>query len=274
MRAPLDDAAAVHDDDLVGADDGAQAMGDDKAGAPFHQCVHGLLDDLLGGRIDAAGRLVEDQDGRVRQQRPGKGDHLSLANAQVTAVFLQYGEVLVRHPLNKHIGSHGACCGNCLFIGGVKPPVADIFHDGGAEQVGVLEHDPHLAAQAGDGHVANIEAVHEHFPVRHIEEAGQQPDDRALAGTCFANQGDALSWRGVQRDVIQHRLIGLVVERDVDKVDLPAHRGQHLGTGLVLQVGRRVEQAKNALTRSHRDLERVVALCQLANGVKEAVNIE
>jgi len=36
MVAALDDAPLVHDDDLVRPYDGAETVGDDKAGAPLH----------------------------------------------------------------------------------------------------------------------------------------------------------------------------------------------------------------------------------------------
>jgi hypothetical protein len=56
------------------ADDGAQTVGDDEAGAPFHQRVQRSLDDLLGGGVHAARRLVQDQDARVGQQGAGEGE--------------------------------------------------------------------------------------------------------------------------------------------------------------------------------------------------------
>ena len=63
---------------------------------PLHERVQRRLDDLLGRRVDAAGRLVEDENPRIRQQRPGKGDQLPLADAQIAAVLAHLGLVTAR----------------------------------------------------------------------------------------------------------------------------------------------------------------------------------
>ena len=76
VRALLDDAAAAHDQNAVGIADGAQAVRDDKARAPAHEVIHRLLNELLGAGVDRAGRLVEDEDGGVRQHGARNGQQL------------------------------------------------------------------------------------------------------------------------------------------------------------------------------------------------------
>ena len=49
--ALLDDISVLEDEDDVGIFDGGQAVGDDEAGAVFHQGVHGLLDLDLGAGV-------------------------------------------------------------------------------------------------------------------------------------------------------------------------------------------------------------------------------
>ena len=71
MGALLDQLTVVDHQNLVGFADGAEAVGDDKAGASMHQPQHGLLDVLLGTGIDAAGGFVEDQDARVGKDSTG-----------------------------------------------------------------------------------------------------------------------------------------------------------------------------------------------------------
>ena len=60
-------------------------MGDDQAGAASPPQV--LVDRLLGQRIERAGRLVEDQDGRASGQRAGDLETLTLAAAEVLAAL-------------------------------------------------------------------------------------------------------------------------------------------------------------------------------------------
>jgi hypothetical protein len=62
-------------------------VGDDKAGAAFHQAQQRLLDARLGARVDAAGGLVQDQDGRVGQDGARDRQQLALALAQVAGAL-------------------------------------------------------------------------------------------------------------------------------------------------------------------------------------------
>ena len=80
---PLDDPPVIDHQQLVGVPDRAQAVRDHEAGPPCHQVQERLLDAGLGAGVDAAGRLVEDQDRRVREDRPGDGEELPLPLAQI-----------------------------------------------------------------------------------------------------------------------------------------------------------------------------------------------
>ena len=83
VRALFDDLTIVDDQHLVGIADGAQPMGDHKAGPSFHQPQKGRLDPDLGAAVDAAGRLIQDQDARIGKDGPGDGQKLALALAEV-----------------------------------------------------------------------------------------------------------------------------------------------------------------------------------------------
>src|SRR6188472_1635 len=62
VAALLGDAAVFEDDNLAGAADRREAVGDDDCGAARQQSFQALLDRFLGPHIDVGGRLVEDQD--------------------------------------------------------------------------------------------------------------------------------------------------------------------------------------------------------------------
>ena len=78
MRAFLDDSTAVQDQDAVGLEDRCEAMGDDEGGSADHQLVECLLDENLAFGVERRGRLVEQQNGRVAQDRPCDRNALTL----------------------------------------------------------------------------------------------------------------------------------------------------------------------------------------------------
>jgi hypothetical protein len=101
VRAALDDAAAVHDQDLVGAADGGQAVRDDEGGAALPQPAEAVADERLALAVQARCRLVEDQDARVRDDGAGDGDALPLAAGQLDAALADDGVVAVLEAVDE-----------------------------------------------------------------------------------------------------------------------------------------------------------------------------
>ena len=84
MAALLDDLPVVDHHHVVRVADGAQAMGNDEAGASLHQAQQRLLDAHLGAGIHAAGGFVQDEDGGIGQDGAGDREQLALSLAEVT----------------------------------------------------------------------------------------------------------------------------------------------------------------------------------------------
>ena len=94
MRAALGDAPVLHHQDQVRALDGAQAMGDDHAGAPGQQRLQRPLDGRLGARVDVAGGLVQDQDARVSQHGASlPGESLRIGNTNSLSILCAINDV-------------------------------------------------------------------------------------------------------------------------------------------------------------------------------------
>ena len=79
MQAALDDLAALDHQNGVGVHDGVQAVGDDDGGAVLAEMLDRLLHGFFGFRIQRRSGLVEQDDRRVLEQRPGYCDALALA---------------------------------------------------------------------------------------------------------------------------------------------------------------------------------------------------
>ena len=76
--ARLDDAAVMHDDDLVRVAHRRQAVGNDQAGSAFEQRAQRALNAFLGLAVDVRGGLVEQEYVRVGDQRACERQQLAL----------------------------------------------------------------------------------------------------------------------------------------------------------------------------------------------------
>ena len=78
VGAVLDDLAGRHHQNLVGLADQVQVVGDDDGGLALDEFVEGVEDELGGLGVQAGGGLVQDQDGRLADERAGDGQALAL----------------------------------------------------------------------------------------------------------------------------------------------------------------------------------------------------
>src|ERR1700730_6208157 len=99
MGATLDDLTLLDDEDLVGAADGGEAVGDHEGGPALHEVAQAVLDHGLGLGVEGAGGLVEDEDAGVGQDGPGDGDALALAAGELDTALAYDGFVLLGEAL-------------------------------------------------------------------------------------------------------------------------------------------------------------------------------
>jgi len=91
----FDHTALLQYEDLVESLDSHQPVGDQQHAAPLHQsiqCGHQLP---LGGGIQTLGRLVQDQDGGILEQRPGNGHPAGLAARELQPRLTHPGVVSI-----------------------------------------------------------------------------------------------------------------------------------------------------------------------------------
>ncbi len=126
---------------------------------------HGPLDLVLGGAVDGAGAVVEDQDARVGQEGARDGDALALAAGERHAALADLG--LRSRPRNETMKSC-ACASRaaCSMASGAASAHAkgDVLGERPREEEDVLLDGRDLRAQRLQAPVAHVHAVDQHPP--------------------------------------------------------------------------------------------------------------
>ena len=104
VRAARHDPALVQDDDLVGERDRREPVRDDHRRPALHHLAQRQLDPGLGGGVDRGGRVVEDENAWVHEQRTGDRDALPLAAREREAALADDGLVTVRQVADELVG--------------------------------------------------------------------------------------------------------------------------------------------------------------------------
>ena len=139
------------------------------------------VDHRLALGIERAGRLVEDQDARIVDQRARDREPLALAARQIGRAFLDVGLVAVRHPLDELLGAGEPRRAHRVGQREAGTAGDDVVADRAAEQEILLQHDAEALAQMAQIDLAQIRAVDLQEARVVAVDALQQPGDRRFA---------------------------------------------------------------------------------------------
>src|SRR4029450_5847511 len=212
--------------ELVGVGDGGQPVGDDDGGASGAEAVEGVGDAGLAGRVQVAGGLVQDQQGRVGDPGPGEGDQLALPGGQQGAPLTDLGVEAVGQAGDDLVGPDGPSGGLDLGPGRLRPAEADVVQDRAREQEALLGDVAHGPAQVGQADLAQIDAVQGDPAPLGIVEAGDQLGHGRLAGPGGPDQGQGRGGAPPGPHVVQNLGPLIVGEADVLKADVAAGVGE------------------------------------------------
>ena len=241
MRAFLDHETVAHDDDLVGIDDGGKPVRDHHDGAAVHGMVEGLLNGGFRFGVERGRRLVQKQDGRAPHERAGDGEpltlsarqgHAVLADRRIVALWLGENEVM-------RIGEPRGLVD--LFVGRLRPAVADVVADRTFEQVGLLRDVSQPVAQRQLRDVGDVLPVDQDLADGRIVEARNEADDGRFAGAGRADQRRGLAAFGHETDALEDLLAIAIGEVDIVERDRCGRHLQRLRIRLVALVRHRVE---------------------------------
>ena len=229
-------------------------MGDDERRAVQHQIAERLLHQPLRLGVERRGRLVENEDGRVLEQRPGDGQPLPLPAGQPLPAFANRGAIPVGHGGDELVRVRRPCRGLDLGVGRSGRAVCDVARDGVVEEHRVLGDHRDLLPQRGHGAVADVAAVEQDDALGHVEEPRDQVDQRRLAGAAQADDGHHLPGVDGKADVTQDAaaVTVLVMERDTSELDTLLERRQRCRSGTIAHFRVRVEHPEDALAGGNR----------------------
>ncbi len=181
MRPALADTPVMHDNDIVRVLDRREAVGYHDRSPAGHQLFQGVLDPLFGFRINIRCGLVQNQDGRIKRQRPREGQQLSLSSREGRSALADPFVVTVRKPFDEFARVD-------LPRGLANLPVADLLAaqpditlDIARENEYVLLHLPDGAADLLPRHFLNINAVNQDFALLNLVVPPDQVQNRRFA---------------------------------------------------------------------------------------------
>ena len=178
--------------------DGRESMRDHQRRAVVHQLFERSLDDALGFGVECRGRLVENQDGRVLQQRARDGNSLPLPAGQQHAAIADDRVEACRqlaHELDAH--ARPAPLRSIALVDSVATE-RDVRAYRIVEQHHFLTDERDLLAQAPQLVLAHIVTIDEHAPVVRVVEPRQQIDQRRLAAAGLADDRQHLAGRDLR----------------------------------------------------------------------------
>ena len=226
-------AVGGHDRDPVGQVEGGLAVRDEQRGPAGHHPVQGGVDLRLDPGVDRGGRVVEQQQPGVGDQRPGEGDPLPLAAGERESLLADDAVVALGQLADELVGLGRPGRGEDLLLGRVRPSVGDIGLDRVGEEERLLHHHADRRPQRLLGDVADVVPADPHRAAAHVVEAGQQQAERGLAGARRPDHGDGLTRPDLKRQPAQDRLRGHVAELHVVEHD-PVRVGRQVDrVGLV-----------------------------------------
>src|SRR5690349_2377370 len=190
VRSGLDDPPLIEDDDPVGPLDGRETVRDDEHGAPLEERLERLLHEKLRFRIEARGRLVEEEDGRILEDGARDGEPLTFAAREAYAPVSDLRAVPLGHVEDEALRVRGAGRAVDRLLVGPFHAVRDVAPDGVVEEDRLLRDDAQHAAPRREVEIPEIAPVDPDRPRRRIVEAGHEIDEGRLPRAARADEGD------------------------------------------------------------------------------------
>ena len=227
MRANVGQTSLVEDEDAVAAQDRRNALGNDDLRRAGQSLAQTAADVLVRGHVDRAGRVVEDQNFRLLDDRAGNAQALALPAGEIRGVLLEQRLIAVRKTVDVFVGA-GDCAGGLhLRQGRVGLAPAQVLGDRPGEERAVLQNHRHAVAQMLERVVPHVDAADAHRAAQRVVKARDQAHERGFALARAADHAYRLAALDMHCDMAQIPLLRVagVAEADVVKVDAAVGHG-------------------------------------------------
>src|ERR1700691_3575464 len=135
VAAGFDDQSVLDDENAIGVHDGGEPVRDDERRAVLAQLGDRLLHVVFGLRIERRGRLIEQDDRRVLDQRARDRDALALAAGELQAMLADRRIVAGGKAHDEIVRMRRLGGGDDLRLARVKLAECNVLADRAAEQV-------------------------------------------------------------------------------------------------------------------------------------------
>ena len=159
VLADLGDAALFENDKTVGSAESTEAVGDRDRRAAASQVLQCELNFAFGFGVHGGSGFVEDQDGRVDEQRAGDADALPLAAGKGHAALSDEAVVAVWLSQDEFVSAGGFRGGEDLFARRVRAAVGDVVGDRAVKQKRLLKYDADVTAIVFECELPHVGAV-------------------------------------------------------------------------------------------------------------------
>ena len=202
---------------------GREPVGNDEGRPALHEFEDGPHDGVFSAGIEGAGRLIEQEDRRIFQKRPGNADALALPDAQVATAFTDGAVEPLRHALNEieSLGFSGS-----LFDFGIRRAgfsVGDVFADRGRKEERVLKNHADMGTQALFCDRAEIASVEGYRAARGVVESRHKAQQGAFSRAGAADKGNGLAGLDGEIDVLKNPPLFCVAEANPRKLNASPH---------------------------------------------------
>ncbi|MBV6469829.1 MAG: hypothetical protein NBKEAIPA_01736 [Nitrospirae bacterium] len=248
VRPLLDNLSLLKRVNSLSASDGAQAVGDENDGTSLRDERHVLSNDGFRFIVQCAGRLIKDQNSRIRDQCASNSNPLTLSSRQRTTMFPHDGVVPLRQAENEFVCTGEFCRTDDAVHRQARIRQSDVASHRLVEEKTVLQHHADLPAQPRRIHLCYIHAINQDSPTLRDMQALKESGNRALSGPGSPNDPDHSPRRQGHRNLPKgRRPIRAIPKRHLFEINSSCHYREGRTRGVVGRLGTDIQDVAQTL---------------------------